>query len=473
MSARIRSRWTMTALTAVTAACALIACSTGPTAKAATSGAGTVRASVQEDFNGDGYADLVVGAPRGTVGGLTDAGYVTVMYGSAHGLSASRHTVISRATQGIPGGPSSGEEFGSGVSKGDLDGDGYADLVISGHGSEDSVIVWGGKYGLSGGTRVPGHGNLAQTGDFNGDGRPDVALFRTGYMTAEDPLTDAVIWNGPVFRAGKPASVTSFLVFTYGAADVWHAAGGDVNEDGYSDLALIEYVGEGTFMTELLLGGRSGLTASAASLPPMTSASSLAMGDVNGDGYEDLLLGDTENGAKLITVYGTRDGLVPESGWTTITQNTPGVPGTSRTGDAFGSSLSVGDVTGDDIDDVAVGIPGKTVNGRTNAGQVVLLRGRTSGLSGTHAQAFNQNTGGVPGTAEKNDRFGGQVQLLDVNGNGYADLAAAAVTEDSGNGAVTVLRGRPAGLVTDAAFTFGGRTIGAPYAGARFGSALG
>jgi hypothetical protein len=466
LPSRFRARLAVPVLTAAL----LLSCGlNAPGSQASSRG----RAPATDDFNHDGYADLAVGAPQATVGGKARAGYVTVMYGSAHGLSASRRAVISRATRGIPGSPSSAEEFGSGVSKGDLNGDGYADLVISGHGSKDSVIVWGGKDGLSGGTRIPGYGNLAQTGDFNRDGRPDVALFRTGYMSAEDPLTDAVVWNGPVSRAGKPASVTPFHVFTNGSADVWQAAAGDVNEDSYSDLALIEYVGEGTFKTELLLGGRSGLTASATSLPYMTSGSSLAMGDVNGDGYEDLLLGNTESGAKLITAYGSPDGLLPESGWTTITQNTPGVPGTSRTGDAFGSSLSVGDVTGDDIDDVAVGIPGKTVNGRTNAGQVVLLHGGTSGLSGTDAQAFNQNTGGVPGIAEKNDRFGGQVHLLDVNGNGHADLAAAAVTEDGGNGAVWVLRGRPAGLVTDAALAFGGRTIGAPYTGARFGSALG
>ncbi|MEU9441190.1 FG-GAP repeat protein [Streptomyces sp. NPDC048304] len=58
----------------------------------------------------------------------------------------------------------------------------------------------------------------------------------------------------------------------------------------------------------------------------------------------------------------------------------------------------------------------------------------------------------------------------DFNGDGYADLAASAAGEDGGNGAVRCLRGRPTGLVTDAALVFGGKAVGAPYPKAGFGS---
>ncbi|MGA5036084.1 FG-GAP repeat protein [Streptomyces capoamus] len=64
------------------------------------------------------------------------------------------------------------------------------------------------------------------------------------------------------------------------------------------------------------------------------------------------------------------------------------------------------------------------------------------------------------------------VRLVDVNRNGHADLVAAAPGEDGGDGAVWVLRGRPSGLVTDAAAVFGGRTLGAPYKKASFGFGL-
>lgn len=117
---------------------------------------------------------------------------------------------------------------------------------------------------------------------------------------------------------------------------------------------------------------------------------------------------------------------------------------------------------------MAVGAPGEN----RFRGVVDVLRGSRSGLTGTGAQAFTQDTKGVPGTAEDNDDFGYTVRLLDINGNGCADLAAAAPKEDSGSGAVWELRGRPTGLVTDAALVFGPRAVGVPYAKAAFGGAL-
>ncbi|MEU5534560.1 FG-GAP repeat protein [Streptomyces sp. NPDC020362] len=71
-----------------------------------------------------------------------------------------------------------------------------------------------------------------------------------------------------------------------------------------------------------------------------------------------------------------------------------------------------------------------------------------------------------------NDGFGCTVALVDINRNGHAGLAASAPGEDTGNGAARVLRGRPTGLVTDAAPVFGGKAVGAPYTKAESGFAL-
>ncbi|MEU2779844.1 FG-GAP repeat protein, partial [Streptomyces sp. NPDC007162] len=79
---------------------------------------------------------------------------------------------------------------------------------------------------------------------------------------------------------------------------------------------------------------------------------------------------------------------------------------------------------------------------------------------------------GIPGAAEASDRFGSSVRLLDINGNGFADLSCAAWNEDKSNGAVWELRGRPTGIVPDAAFVFGGKTLGAPYTKAEFGARI-
>jgi hypothetical protein len=424
-------------------------------------------APVRDDFNGDGYQDLAVGAPRATIGGQSGAGYAAVMYGGPHGLSATRRTVISRATSGVPGSPVKNQEFGDQLAKGDLNGDGYADLVIGQiSGTGDAVIVWGGPQGLSGSGSVAIPATDTQTGDFDGDGKLDLALFRTGSAPGDDPLgTTASVWTGPFTRTGTPARKTALDPDHLQYADVKDGAVGDVNGDGRDDLALRAYCGEGVYCTKFYTASATGLTPSTAP----NGDGGVGLGDVNGDGYDDVVVGFRYD-EKIEVAYGSPSGVSPSDTWTSYSQDTPGVPGTLETNDAFGSALAVGDITGDGIDDVAVGAPGEGLGDTGVAGVVDILRGSRTGLTGTGAQAFTQNTAGVPGTAELGDTFGSAVRLLDINGNGYADLAAGAMGEDNDNGAVWELRGRPTGIVTDAALVFGGRAIGAPYARVGFGS---
>ncbi|MFJ5301337.1 FG-GAP-like repeat-containing protein [Streptomyces sp. NPDC088350] len=436
----------------------------------APSSAHATAAPVHDDFNGDGYQDLVVGAPRATVGGLGRAGEVAVMYGGPHGLSTGRRTVISRATSGIPGSPVKGEDFGGQVSKGDLNGDGYADLVIGvGSAAGSAVIVWGGPHGLSGtGTSIPA--SNTQTGDFDGDGRLDLALFRTGYSQMDDPSgTTGTLWKGPVTRTGKPSGTTAIDPGGYlGVIDVWDGSTGDVNGDGRDDLALEAYCGEGNFCVELYVGSPSGLVRGGED--PLRG-SVAALGDVNGDGYDDLVSGDPGN-ERIVVANGSASGLAPAATWKSYTQNTPGVPGAKEEGDGFGAAVAVGDITGDGIDDVAVGAPAESLGSVRGAGVIDVLHGTRTGPTGAGAQAITQNTPGIPGTSERDDAFGATVHLLDTNANGHADLATAAPNENGGDGAVWELRGRASGIVADAALAFGGKAIGAAYAKAGFGYEL-
>jgi hypothetical protein len=439
-----------------------------PDAVAAPAAAG-VRADVRDDFNGDGYADLAVAAPGATVAGASRAGYVAVMYGGPHGLSTTRRTVISRATTGIPGSPVAGQTFGAQLSRGDLDGDGYADLVVASGGNGAPVVVWGGPGGLSGGTSVPGRNT--QTGDFDGDGRTDLALFTPRGTGGDDPGgTTATVWSGPVDRTGTPAAATPLTAEQLAYLDVYDGATGDVNGDGYADLVVTGYGGDGNYGSQLYLGSAEGLAPAGTPVPGGGLA--VALGDVNGDGCDDVVAG-VDIDERVDVAYGSPSGVTPRTAWTTLTQDTPGVPGATESNDRFGAAVAVGDITGDGIDDIAVGVPGEWLGDNPkDAGMVDVLRGGRSGVTGAGAQGFTQNTAGVPGTAETGDVFGAEVRLVDVNGNGYADLAAAAPGEDDRSGAVWSLRGRPTGIVTDAALVLGPRGIGAPYAKAGFGTVL-
>ncbi|MFD4566762.1 VCBS repeat-containing protein [Streptomyces sp. NPDC058467] len=461
-SLRSRARW------AVPLAVGLVALGVGQlgTAEGA---AARPAAPVRDDFNGDGYADLAIAADHATVGGQSKAGYVVVMYGGPHGLSAtdgSRRTVISRATSGIPGSPVKGQAFGTQLSKGDLDGDGYADLVIGTGGAGDAVVVWGGSRGLAGGTSVPGE--ISQTGDFDGDGRLDLALFRPGHGGGDDPGgTEAVVWTGPVSRTGTPARSSALDPEHLQYVDVTGGATGDVDGDGREDLALSVYCGDGNYCTDLYRASASGLVRTGAH----GGDHSVALGDINGDGYDDVVAGIGSDN-RIDVAYGSASGIPQSATWKTFTQDSPGVPGADESNDMFGAAVAVGDVTGDGYDDVAVGAACEDLGDAKCTGDVTLLHGSRSGLTGTGAQFISQNTSGIPGTSETDDLFGYAVQLLDINGNGYADLTAAAPHENTGNGAVWELRGRPGGIVPDAALSFDGRTLGTPYTKAQFGFAV-
>ncbi|WP_371566177.1 FG-GAP and VCBS repeat-containing protein [Streptomyces canus] len=424
---------------------------------------------VVDDFNGDGYKDLAVGAPIATVGGKQGAGYVTVMYGGPHGLTKDHRTIISRSTSGIPGDPAAGENFGYQLSTGDLDGDRRTDLIIGQASStRDAVVVWGGQDGLSGGVSVPAA--TTQAGDFDGDGKQDLVLFRGGRSPGDDPLgTEATVWRGPISRAGKPTATQDFGSTKVEPFDVMYAAAGDVNGDGRDDLALTVYTGDGGIGSQLYLANASGGAFTYAAGPE--GSGQVAFGDVNGDGFADVVRG-VPNESTVTVALGSTSGLKPASTWKSYSQDTDGVPGATEEEDRFGDAVAAGDVNGDGYADVAVGAPGERLGDKDGAGMVNVLYGSHDGLTGNAAQGFTQDTDGVPGAAESSDNFGGSVSLLDINGNSYADLAAAAPRENTGDGAVWSLRGRPTGIVTDAAFTFGPVTIGAPSAKAWFGGVL-
>lgn len=456
------------------------------------------RAAPAEDFNGDGYADLVTAAPGAAVSGKAQAGYVAVTYGSADGLDPAHKTLVSRSTSGVPGSATAKQRFGDTFSKGDLDGDGYSDLVIgSAQGAAGSVVLWGSPSGLTGGTAIAGYGRTPQVGDFDGDGKADLALFGDAEVEGDDPVQQSAnLWKGPISRAGKPTARLDFLDrsqwWGYNNDDdgcatddscvdgphslsgpVTAEAVGDVNGDHRDDIAVWAYEGDGVWGNSVLLGGARGFKRSGTigGIGSVGGAGATGIGDVDGDGYGDVVIGSGKGTSKVTVVYGSASG--PSSRRVkTFDQSLPGFPGTQEKGDHVGSCVSVADVTGDGRAEIALGIDGKDVGGLTDAGSFALLHGTASGVTGEGSQVMHQNTSGVPGVAEANDKFGAACALLDVNGDGHRDLAVSSTAENASAGAVWTLDGTAKGLTTKHAKAFGPGDVGGPVTKALFGSFL-
>ncbi|MFG2359741.1 FG-GAP-like repeat-containing protein [Streptomyces sp. NPDC048521] len=440
-------------------------------------------ATAREDFNGDGYQDLAVAAPAATVGGHSWAGYVAISYGSANGLAPARTTVINQDTPGVPGTSGDNHGFGYRLIPRDLDGDGLTDLAVATNEYQPAnnnggsvIILWGRGTGISGtgAIRVPAPVNAfvgedITAGDFDGDGHTDLFMRDAEYYDYREVL------YGPFGRNGAPARDQQLTVFSTDNT-MSSTAAGDFNGDGIDDLATFYVYENHAEGGKLWLGTRQGLSTVPQRLP---SANATAVGDFDKDGYADLAIRIYPNNETYLEddpgtiriYYGSPTG--PSTTRTkTITQETAGVPGVSEKGDMFGARLSAGDVNGDGYADLAVGDPGEAIGSVTKAGSVVLLKGGKGGLTGTGAQTFHQDTSGVPGVVEKGDLFGGSVRLLDVTGDGKADLAAGAPGEDLGTvangGAVWLLRGTATGLTASKAFAENPVDLKAPAAKAEF-----
>lgn len=395
-------------------------------------------ARAAQDFDGDGNPDLAVGIPGEDFGGVSEAGAIQILRGAWYGLTWFGNDFITGGMLGVDAAEWN-DRFGSALAWGDFDHDGYDDLAI-GTPYEDVgtwfgnqidagavTILYGSPSGFAPGRTqwihhdtvgVPGGAGAGDrlgwalaAGDFNGDGRSDLAIgapYDDIYGSDEGSVT--ILW-------GSSSGLSTF------GGQFWHqsAFAGEAAENG------------DRFGYNLLAGNFSSLY-----------YLDLAVGVPGED------LGGILDAGGVQVLYASGPGGLSASGAQFWTQDGFGVLDVAESYDQFGLALGQGDFDGNGVRDLAVGVPYEDLGNAYDAGGVAVFYGSAAGLSASGNQFWTQDSSGIADVAEPNDYFGWSLAGLDHYGDSRDELAIGCIREDVGRaadaGVVHILTGAAAGL---------------------------
>lgn len=344
------------------------------------------------DFNNDGYYDLAIGVPFEDIGAAIDAGGVHVIYGSASGLS----TAVMPAQfweqdkPGVSDDGESGDYFGWSLAVIDRNHDGFEDLAIGAYGEDNEPVIddgavyfiFGSLEGLST-TIIPenmiiqkmvddgsnengvGYGYSLVVGDFSNRGTPILVI---GIPFAD---VGAAVDAGKVYANGFLSQNSPDIEGTAETNDTF----------GYS-LTVADFNGD--FYDDLVIG-----------VPGESIGPTVGGGSIN-------VIYGSRNG--LSATVSASTGRADQ----TWSQNSPDIEDWSEANDRFGSSLAGGDFNNDGRDDLAIGVPLENLGSNADCGGLNVIYGSASGLSTTSKpdQFWSQNSANIEDFGEKGDQFG-------------------------------------------------------------------
>jgi hypothetical protein len=411
------------------------------------------------DIDGDGFCDVIVGAPQYT-NGQTQEGRAFVYRGSGVGLGPT-------AAWTFVGGQIGASLGYSVATAGDVNGDGFADVILGANLYDNdvpnegrAVIYRGSATGLIGVPYWSAYGEQAAAsfglsvgtaGDVNGDGYSDVIVGANLYDNEASNEGRAFVYHGSADELAFPESWAK-----EGEAELDNfsssvATAGDVNGDGFSDAIVgAPFGGESRGgRAYLFLGSSTGLGLTPSWIVEGRGGFGDCVGtagDVNGDGYSDVIVGahydDNEQGdeGRAFVYLGSPAGLATSPAWTAESD---------QNGAEFGTAVgSAGDVNGDGYSDVIVGALYYD-NGQTNEGRAYVYLGSPAGLATSAAWIAESD--------QAETHFGISVGAAgDVNGDGFSDVIVGAPFYSNGQtneGRAYVYLGSPSGLATSAAWT--------------------
>jgi hypothetical protein len=436
----------------------------GPAARARIGGVGAVGGG--GDLNGDGRAEALLGSPQVSPAGRERAGSVWVLAGRAQPVDVDLAAPGPLALARIDGAAPSDELARSRVAvAGDVNGDGFPDVLVGAPGADNNgrvgsgsaYVVFGGA-GLrgvvdlaalgAGGARIDGADagrqagwGVAPAGDVNRDGLADILIDTVPSAVGQRTVVSLVLGSAG-FAGLDLASPGARAVRIVRQGDSSSLSGvdgaGDVNGDGFGDVVVGESVAF-RGRAYVVLGSATPADVDLAAPPgnvvrilgrPNESSDIVAgAGDVNDDGFDDIAIGAPSAPGEARVATGAVDVVRGAAGFAPLDLSSAGaratrfVPGA---GELLGTRLAgVGDVDGDGADDLAAGAGSADFPSRDGAGSVaVLLGGPRFFRSRTRTTSPGGDVLRVVGPFERSG-VGDVGRAGDVDGDGRADLVVA------------------------------------------------